>query len=121
MGHIRAATLGAGLGLTALALTGSMHAAQLRLQAQQEQALAQLETAFPEHQIRITQLATTNRFALIYAQQANGPAVTVTLRQLPQRVEFLDLTVDTDSPHDPALERRLLQRLRQLDRDNRAD
>jgi len=102
-------------------LTSAAHAAQQRSEAEQEEALTHLEAVFEQHQISVLEQAATDRFALVYAQQADGSAVTVTLRQLPQQTEFLDLTIATDSPHDPALERRLIQALRKAQSNNEDD
>lgn len=121
MDRISTVTLGAWVGLATAALTATADAAQLRLEIEQEQALAQIEAAFPEHQVRILDTATTDRFALIYAQHADGSAVTVTLRQLPQQAGFLDLTIATDSPQNPALERRLMQALTHVQRNDTTD
>ena len=81
------------------------------LQAEQDDALQMVEVTLAEHQIEVLKQATTERFALIYGQQEQGSFVTLALRQLPQTDGQLDLIIATDSPHDPALEARLLRSL----------
>ena len=116
-----ALTKATGLAIAMLAATMSVHAGEIRLQAGQEQALDQVEALFSENQISITKQASTNRFALLYGQHADGTVVTVTLRELPQQAGFVDLIIATDSPHNPCLEQKLLRALRVMLSDNPSD
>jgi len=92
-------------------LSSNAVAAELRLPAEQENLLHVVEQTLPEHQADITQVSTTDRFVLIYAQHHSGSHVTLTLRQLPNQTEVTHLVVATDSPHQPHLERQLLTAL----------
>jgi hypothetical protein len=89
-----------------------LQAAEASFHNTQQHLLTQLEELFPEQQMAVRELATTDRFVLLYATHAGGTNVTVTLRQLPQQADRIDLTVITDSPRDVALETDLVNGLR---------
>ncbi len=101
----------AGLTLLCGVLAGPALAAEQRVKTSQEQALAHIEATLSMQGLQVIEQASTDRFALFYAQHEDGTHVTVTLRQLPEQNDSIDLTVATDSPTNPALERRLLQAL----------
>jgi hypothetical protein len=102
------------LGFGALALylafsPSTATAAQQRFAAAQQLLLQHLQTTLPEHGVTVLNQSATDRFALVYAKHDQGSAVTLTLRQLPQQQDNIDLSIVTDSPRDRQLEQRLMQ------------
>ncbi len=81
------------------------------MNASQERLLDAVEETLQARQIRVLERAQTDRFALLYATESDGSHITISVRQLPADPDRARISITSDSPANPNLDRALLNAL----------
>ena len=97
--------------LAALCLAMPGHAAEELIDASQERLLKAVDTTLQARGISVLERAQTDRFALIYAREDDGSHLSISVRQLPADPDRARITIESDSPANPNLDRALLEAL----------
>ncbi len=95
----------------ALSLAVPAQAADELMNASQERLLDAVEETLLGREISVLERAQTDRFALIYAAENNGSHITISVRQLPADPDRARISITSDSPANPNLDRALLNAL----------
>ncbi len=97
--------------IAALSFAATAQAADELMNASQERLLNAVEETLLAREISVLERAQTDRFVLIYAAETDGSHVTISVRQLPADPDRARISITSDSPPNPNLDRALLNAL----------